>query len=118
MAWSTETVIDAIFIPLYAVVLIANLFNCAKHGMKKEGGYLLLVVACGRTACCLSLSNTTVKITGSVLLILFNTGRSTDVNVDIWGQILIQLGLFPLLAASLVFIQKWYVTATINANIT
>src|SRR5271156_4446708 len=48
-----------------------------------------------------------VKIAGSVLTVLYNTGAETNTNVDVWGQILIQLGLFPVLSASLAFIRKW-----------
>lgn len=46
MTWSADSVIDTIFVPLYAVLLIANIFNCAKHGRAREAGYILLVVAC------------------------------------------------------------------------
>jgi len=48
-----------------------------------------------------------VKIIGDLMLVLYNTGISTSANIDEWGTILSQLGLFPLLSASLAFIRKW-----------
>jgi hypothetical protein len=49
-SWSAESIIDTVFIPLYAVLLFVNIFNAIKHGMVtyREAGYvfLLLVSIC------------------------------------------------------------------------
>jgi len=42
--WYADDIIDVIFIILYSIVLVANIFNCFKHGITREGGYVLLVL--------------------------------------------------------------------------
>src|SRR6202035_543429 len=49
-----------------------------------------------------------VKIAGNVLTVVYNTGASTNISVDVWGLILSQLGFVPLLYATLSFITRWY----------
>jgi hypothetical protein len=51
---------------------------------------------------------TTVKIAGNILTLLVNTGDSSSVTVAIWGTILSQLGLYPLLSATISFFRKWF----------
>lgn len=43
MTWSAETIIYTVFIPLYAVLLVANVYNCYKHGATRVFGYVFLV---------------------------------------------------------------------------
>ena len=50
--WTSTSIIDLIFIPLYAVLLFPNIFLCFKHGIRKHSGYLFLViVCCGEIRC-------------------------------------------------------------------
>jgi hypothetical protein len=53
-------------------------------------------------------ANSSVKIIGNILLTIFETGKTQDVTVYVWGLILSQLGFYPLLTACLSFIRKWY----------
>jgi hypothetical protein len=48
-----------------------------------------------------------VKIAGNILTVLVNTGTSQSINVAVWGTILSQLGLYPLLSATIAFLRKW-----------
>jgi hypothetical protein len=47
-SWTAEAIIDTVFIPLYAILLVTNIFNVIKHGLTREAGYffLLLVSVC------------------------------------------------------------------------
>ena len=49
----------------------------------------------------------TVKIAGNILTLLVNTGESESISVAVWGTILSQLGLYPLLTATISFFRKW-----------
>jgi len=42
--WTADAVIQVVFIILYAILLVPNIFNVIKHGAKKEAGYISLVV--------------------------------------------------------------------------
>ena len=41
--WGPDAIIDLVFIVLYGVLLILNIFNVIKHGVRREGGYILLL---------------------------------------------------------------------------
>jgi hypothetical protein len=45
---------------------------------------------------------------GNILLIVYETGKTNDITVYVWGLILSQLGFYPLLTACLQFIRKWF----------
>jgi len=89
---------------IYAILLILNIFNCAKHGKTFERGYIFLVLV----SCC-SISNwplpNVVKIGSDILrhpgVLPWKTG--------IWGIILSDTALFPLLCASLAFLKQWFI---------
>jgi hypothetical protein len=42
------------------------------------------------------------------MTVVYNTGASNNISVDVWGTILSQLGFVPLLYATLSFISRWY----------
>ena len=52
--WSMigDAITDLVFIFLYGILLILNIFNVIKHGVRREGGYILLLMvsACMFTA--------------------------------------------------------------------
>lgn len=48
-----------------------------------------------------------MKIAGNILTVLVNTGESQSISVAVWGTILSQLGLYPLLSATCSFLRKW-----------
>jgi len=50
-----------------------------------------------------------VKIIGNILLVVYETGASSNLSLYIWGLIVSQLGLLGLLIAGVAFIRKWYV---------
>ena len=60
--WGAAAKIDLIFLVLYFLLGIANIFNVKRHGLKKSVGYVSLVAVCFRMT--------------PVLLSLFNLGRS------------------------------------------
>jgi len=49
-----------------------------------------------------------VKIVGNSLLVVYETGDSNSISLDIWGLIVSQLGLLGLLIAGISFIRKWF----------
>lgn len=95
-SWSAESIIDTVFIPLYAVLLFANIFNVIKHGITyREAGYVYLLLV------------SVLKISGNIMTVVVNTSNSTNIELITWGIILSQLGFYPLLSASLAFMNKW-----------
>ena len=48
--WTADAIIEVVFIILYAIILVPNIFNVIKHGIKKEDGYSSLVVVSLRTS--------------------------------------------------------------------
>ena len=49
VTWTSTSIIDLIFIILYAVLILPNIFLVVKHGMRKDSGYIfLLLVCCGK----------------------------------------------------------------------
>jgi len=42
--WVATAIIDLVFIVLYAILLVLNVFNVFSHGFKKEAGYIFLVI--------------------------------------------------------------------------
>jgi len=40
--WTADAIIQVVFIILYAIVLVLNVFNVIEHGAKKEAGYISL----------------------------------------------------------------------------
>jgi hypothetical protein len=42
--WGPDAIIDLVFIILYSVLLVLNVLNVIKHGVRREGGYILLLV--------------------------------------------------------------------------
>jgi hypothetical protein len=108
--WPAVAIIDLVFIPIYGILLILNVFNVFKHGFSKSGGYLSLLIVCARmdTTALNDNSNDPVKIAGDTLLVVSENGTSNSVDVAVWGLILSQLGFLPLIAASSAFIVRWY----------
>ena len=49
-----------------------------------------------------------MKIVGNSLLVVYETGDSNSISLDIWGLIVSQLGLLGLLIAGISFIRKWF----------
>ena len=47
--WNADAIIDIVFIVLYGILFVPNVFNCIKHGIRREGGYILLLLVCTRT---------------------------------------------------------------------
>jgi succinate-acetate transporter protein len=55
--WTTDAIIDIVFIFLYAILLLLNIFNCIKHGIRREGGYILLLLVSARIYPAISRTN-------------------------------------------------------------
>lgn len=51
--WTANAIIDLIFIILYAILLVLNVFNVFRHGFSKEAGYISLVIV----SCCILFPN-------------------------------------------------------------
>lgn len=49
--WTADPIIEVIFIILYAIFLVLNVFNVIKHGAKKQQGYIPLVAVSLRMDC-------------------------------------------------------------------
>jgi hypothetical protein len=47
--WTANAIIQLVFIILYAVLLIPNVFNVIKHGAKRDAGYISLIIVSLRT---------------------------------------------------------------------
>jgi hypothetical protein len=48
--WYSDDIIDLIFIFPYFFLLVVNIFNCVRHGVTRQAGYLLLIIVCIRRA--------------------------------------------------------------------
>jgi hypothetical protein len=42
--WIADSIIEVVFIVLYFFLFILNIFNVVKHGVTRQGGYILLLV--------------------------------------------------------------------------
>ena len=104
--WSSESIIDAAFIPLYIALLFVNCFNCWRLGVRREYISLCVVSICILSPGSLLIE---VEIIGNAFTVTVNTGESNSVTMTSWGRTLSQLGFYPLLTATLIFIRKWCV---------
>jgi hypothetical protein len=43
-SWNSDAIINIVFIPLYFLLIPINIFNCVKHGVRREGAYVCLLV--------------------------------------------------------------------------
>lgn len=46
MTWPSNVVTDVVFIPIYAVLLLASSYTVFKHGIARRFGFLFLVIFC------------------------------------------------------------------------
>lgn len=115
--WIAESIIDLVFICLYFLLFLLNIFNVIKHGFARDAGYILLLVVSVCTVLTLTRNLIAVKIAGNTMTVVYNTGASSSVSVDVWGTILSQLGFVPLLYATLSFISRWYSTNLNKSNV-
>lgn len=92
--WPTSAVIDAVFIPLYVVLLVLNARNVFHHGRSRTGGFISLLIFA------------LVHLAGNVILVVEYTQHYTSVTATVWGYILQSVGLSFLVSASIAFFAR------------
>lgn len=89
MTWPTQIIIDCVFIPLYATLLLLNLPSVVKHAHDRSGGLISLLLV------------TVLHLVGNVMLVVACTKHNASATVVIWGSILQSVGLSPLISSVL-----------------
>lgn len=94
MTWPTTVLVDAIFIPVYVILLLCSIFNVTKHGAGKAFGFINI--------CIFSL----VRLAGNGLLVYAYEDNYKHQAATTWGFILQALGYSFLLNATLALYKR------------
>lgn len=94
MTWSTTAIINAVFIPLYIVLGLANLINVIKHGLARTSGFISLLLF---SFC---------HLVGNILLVYEYVKHYPSITTTVWGYILQSIGLSFLVSAGLAFFTR------------
>ncbi|GAC92581.1 hypothetical protein PHSY_000135 [Pseudozyma hubeiensis SY62] len=91
MTYSTATIINIAFIPLYLPLFVLNILNLVHHRPIRTSGYLPLLIV------------TVLHLVGNTILVVDYTRSIRSVNLTVWGFILQSIGLSPMISAVLAF---------------
>ncbi|UZJ53790.1 hypothetical protein CBS101457_003110 [Exobasidium rhododendri] len=94
MTWPATVLVDAVFIPIYAILLLMSLFNVIRHGHGRAAGYIFLVIF------------SLVRLAGNIMLVVAYNQKYDNFYVIEWGFILQSLGYTFFLSATLAFYQR------------
>ncbi|KAJ9477942.1 hypothetical protein PHBOTO_001497 [Pseudozyma hubeiensis] len=91
MTYSTATIINLTFIPLYLPIFVLNILNLIHHRPIRGSGYLPLLIV------------TVLHLAGNTILVVDYALSVHSVELTVWGFILQSIGLSPMISAVLTF---------------
>ncbi|UZJ55602.1 hypothetical protein CBS101457_004922 [Exobasidium rhododendri] len=91
MSWPSTVITDAVFIPIYIILLGLSLFNVFRHGHGKASGFVFLAIFC------------VSRMIGNILLVDAYDNNYKSLEVVKWGYILQGLGYSFFISATAAF---------------